>query len=191
MALNIDGACRISLSGLQFSNQLRDAASSATRIISEGLFMDSIASVMEVETQRPLRSQRSPIRCLSAGSACSALFIHYHDFLRIFRAAFRPGAPMIPPPGCVAGAAHPQVADRRRVLRPAGSRPQEEQLFQRQLALEDIAFGQAELALEIERRQDLAVQDDVADVGRVLGDACRSPRRRTPRAARPRCRSPA
>src|SRR5262249_15391471 len=51
--------------------------------------------------------------------------------------------------------AHPQVLHRRRVLRPAGHRSCEEQLLQRQLALEDVAFGEPELALEIERRQHL------------------------------------
>ena len=66
--------------------------------------------------------------------------------------------------------AHPQVAHRRRVLRPPGHRAREEQLFERQLALEDIALGQPEVALEVERRQHLPVQDDVADVRRVLGD---------------------
>ena len=69
-------------------------------------------------------------------------------------------------------AAHVEAADRRAVLRPAGRGAQEEQLLERQLALEDVAFGQAPLALEVERREHLAVQDDVADVRRVLGDAC-------------------
>ena len=43
-----------------------------------------------------------------------------------------------------------------------GDRAQEEKLFERKLALENVAFGQAEFALEIERRDDLAVQDDVS-----------------------------
>ena len=67
-------------------------------------------------------------------------------------------------------AAHIEVANRRRVLRPSRGRPQKEQLLERQLALEDVAFRQAPLALEIERRQHLAVQNDVPNVGRVLGD---------------------
>ena len=57
--------------------------------------------------------------------------------------------------------AHVQVLDRRAVLRPARDRTQEEKLLERKLALEDVAFGQAELAFEVERRDDLAVQDDV------------------------------
>src|SRR5207237_1599757 len=57
--------------------------------------------------------------------------------------------------------AHPQIANRRRVLRPPGNRAREEQLLERQLALEDVAFREPELALEVERRQNLPVQDDV------------------------------
>ena len=64
--------------------------------------------------------------------------------------------------------AHPQVPDRGRVVGPTRNGPEEEQLFQRELALKDVAFGEPELALEIERRQHLAMEDDVADVRRVL-----------------------
>ena len=74
----------------------------------------------------------------------------------------RPGAPMMPPPGMGRRAAHVEVADRRAVARPARHRAQEEELLERQLALEDVAFGEAELALEVERRQHLAVQDDAS-----------------------------
>jgi len=37
-------------------------------------------------------------------------------------------------------------------------------------ALKYIALREAELALEIERGEDLAADDDVFDVGRILGD---------------------
>src|SRR4051794_1708893 len=67
-------------------------------------------------------------------------------------------------------AAHPQVPERRRVLRPPGRGAQEEQLLERQLALEDVALGETEIALEIERRQYLPMQNDVADVRRVFRD---------------------
>ena len=60
--------------------------------------------------------------------------------------------------------------DRRRVLRPSRHRPQEEQLLERQLALKDVAFGEPEVALDVERRQHLPMQDDVLDVRRVLRD---------------------
>ncbi len=89
---------------------------------------------------------------------------------RIRSAAFLPGAPMMPPPGCVADPHIQRFRDRRLVARPAGRRTQEEQLLERQLALEDVPFRQPELALDVERRQHLPVQDDVADVRRVLGD---------------------
>ena len=85
-------------------------------------------------------------------------------------AAFLPGAPMIPPPGMRRRAAHVEAADRRAVLRPARRRPQEEELLERELALEDVALRQPEHALDVERRQHLPVQDPLADVRRVDGD---------------------
>src|SRR5687768_8623610 len=53
--------------------------------------------------------------------------------------------------------AHVQAIDRRRVARPAGNRAQEEQLLERQFTLEDVAFGQTEHALDVKRRQHLAM----------------------------------
>ena len=58
-------------------------------------------------------------------------------------------------------AAHVEVADGRAVLRPARDGTKKEELLERQLALEDVALGQAPLALEVERRDDLPVADDV------------------------------
>src|SRR5262249_28160390 len=66
--------------------------------------------------------------------------------------------------------AHVKVANRRLVLRPAWRRTEEEKLLERQLALEDVSFRQAESALDIERRQHLTMQDDVSDVRRVFGE---------------------
>ena len=57
-----------------------------------------------------------------------------------------------------------------RYLRPSRNRPQEQQLLERQLALKDVAFAQPPLALEVERRHDLPVQDQRLEVRRVLGD---------------------
>src|SRR6185369_14995344 len=51
------------------------------------------------------------------------------------------------------GSTHPEIPNRRLVLRPARNRPREEQLLERQLALEDVSLGQPELALDVERRQ--------------------------------------
>ena len=66
------------------------------------------------------------------------------------------------------GAAHIEVVDRRAIPCPAWRGSQEEQLLQRQLALKDVAFGQTPLTLEVERRDDLTVADDVPDVRRVF-----------------------
>src|SRR5437764_2619300 len=67
-------------------------------------------------------------------------------------------------------AAHIKVLHRRAVLRPSRDRTQEEQLLERELALEDVSFGQSELAFQVERRDHLASTDDALDVGRVFGD---------------------
>src|SRR5207302_1945724 len=66
--------------------------------------------------------------------------------------------------------AHIEVADGRAVVGPDGDRTKEEKLFERKLALENIALREAELALEIERGEHLAADDDVFDVGGILGD---------------------
>src|SRR3954470_6261690 len=66
--------------------------------------------------------------------------------------------------------AHPQILNRRLVLRPPRHRARKEQLLERQLALEDVAFRQTELAFEIEWRHHLPMQNDVADVRCILGD---------------------
>src|SRR6185436_8624476 len=63
-------------------------------------------------------------------------------------------------------AAQVEVADRRFVLRPPGSGTEEEELLQRQLSLEDVALRETEGPLDVERRQHLAMQDDVLDVRR-------------------------
>ena len=62
--------------------------------------------------------------------------------------------------------AHVEIFDGRSVLRPAGRGPQEEELFERQLALKNVAFRQTKLTLEIERRHHLAVRNQLPDVRR-------------------------
>src|ERR687889_550111 len=61
-------------------------------------------------------------------------------------------------------AAHVEVADGRAVLRPAGRGPQEEELFEGEFALKDVALGESEVALDVERRQNLPVEDQLAEV---------------------------
>src|SRR5689334_19606873 len=66
--------------------------------------------------------------------------------------------------------AQPQVADRRPEPGIARDGAVEEELLQRELALEDVAFGQPGGAFDVERGLDVAVEDDVVDVRRELGD---------------------
>src|SRR5579863_7155178 len=68
------------------------------------------------------------------------------------------------------GAAHVELANGRAITGPASDRPQKEKLFERKLALKDVAFGEACLALDIERGDELLADDDVFYVWRVFGD---------------------
>src|SRR3984885_7007605 len=67
-------------------------------------------------------------------------------------------------------AAHVKILDGSAEARVSRCGTQEEELLEREFALEDVAFAQTPLAFEIERSYDLLVQNDVFDVGRVLGD---------------------
>jgi len=64
-------------------------------------------------------------------------------------------------------AAHVKILDRRAKRGVTWCWAQEEKLFERKLALKNISFAQAPLKFEIERCDDLPVQDDVFDIGRV------------------------
>src|ERR1700722_14303482 len=66
--------------------------------------------------------------------------------------------------------AHVEILDGRAEARVSRCRAEEEELLQRKFALEDVAFTQSPLAFEIKRRDDLFVQNDVFDVGCILGD---------------------
>ena len=72
--------------------------------------------------------------------------------------------------GMSGGTAHIEVVDWGAVIGPAGDGAEEEKLLEGEFTLEDIALRQAEFALEIERGEDLAADDDFFDVGGVLGD---------------------
>src|SRR5215212_1312929 len=67
-------------------------------------------------------------------------------------------------------ATQPQVANRRPEPREAGHRPVEEELFEGQLALEDVAFGQARRSLDVERRLDIPEEDRFLEPRRELAD---------------------
>src|ERR1700690_4403210 len=60
--------------------------------------------------------------------------------------------------------AHVEIFYGRAELRPARDGAQEKQLFERQFALEDVAFAQSPFTLQIERGDDLAMQDDVFNI---------------------------
>ena len=77
---------------------------------------------------------------------------------------------MMPPPGCTDEPHIQRSLDGRPEARPAGHRPVDEQLLERQLALEDVALGETHGALDVERRQHLAVQDQAPDVRRPFGE---------------------
>src|SRR3954468_23347227 len=62
------------------------------------------------------------------------------------------------------GPAHVKVPDGRTVLRPSRRGPKKKNLLQRQLALENIAFRQSKLALEVEWRQHLPMQNYVLNI---------------------------
>jgi len=68
------------------------------------------------------------------------------------------------------GAAHVKVLNRRTILRPARCGTQKEELLERQFALKNISLRQPKFAFEIERRQDLPMQNDVFDVRRMFSN---------------------
>ena len=68
------------------------------------------------------------------------------------------------------GPAHIKVVDGRAVVSPTGNGAEEEELFEGKFALKNVALREAEFAFEIERRKDLAANDEFFDIGRVLGD---------------------
>ena len=68
------------------------------------------------------------------------------------------------------GTAHIKVANGRAVVGPSGDGAEKEKLFERKFTLENVALRKTEFALEIKRGENLAADDDVFDVGRVLGD---------------------
>src|ERR1700691_4793552 len=70
--------------------------------------------------------------------------------------------------GMGARAAQVKTGNRGAVLRPSRYWTHKEKLFQPQVAVEDVAFGQTVGALEIERRQYLASENCARNVGSVL-----------------------
>ena len=68
-------------------------------------------------------------------------------------------------------AAQVEAVDRRAVVAVAAHRPQREELIGRHLAVQRVTARESERALELERREHLAVQDRAGHVGEVPADA--------------------
>ena len=112
-------------------------------------------------------------------------------FLRsdtISRAAFWPFWPVTPPPGMGAGTRQVEPVERQPVAGVAEQRPPQEELVEAVLAVHRMAAGQAVVALEVERGQDLARGHEPGQPRRVRRRASRRRGRRTPRARRPTSR---
>src|ERR1700678_1072992 len=60
--------------------------------------------------------------------------------------------------------------DRRPVLRPAGDGAHEKKLLEREIAVKNVAFGEAVGTFKVERREHLPRDDRTRHVGRVLAD---------------------
>src|ERR1700759_479321 len=72
------------------------------------------------------------------------------------------------PTGMRGRAANEEVIDRSAVIGPAGNGAEKEKLFERKFALKNVALRKAKFALEIERSENLFVDDDVFDVWGML-----------------------
>src|ERR1700683_2435819 len=66
------------------------------------------------------------------------------------------------------GAAHIKIANRSAIASPAGNGAEEEKLLEREFALKNISFGEAGGAFDIERRNDLATDNNFFEIGREL-----------------------
>ena len=89
---------------------------------------------------------------------------------RIARAALWPGAPVTPPPGMRARAAVVEARHRAAIVGIAEHRPRPEQLVERERAVEDVAAGEPEGLLEVERAQRLAADHARLEARRIAID---------------------
>src|SRR5207245_9432075 len=87
----------------------------------------------------------------------------------------RTRGPCEPADGVSAGTAQVQSFDGRPVARPTGDRTEDQGLVQRHLAMVDVALGQPEPLLQVDRREDLPVEYQALQAGYVLlGDGRRA-----------------
>src|SRR5438132_233245 len=139
-------------------------------------------------TQRGLGSTRNAGRvavCVTAGAFPPGSCLHCGRSQDLFGGIVARGTRDAPAWVC-ARAAQIQPTDRRCIARPTRYRPQREQLVETQVAMKNIAAGQAVFALQVERREGVYVLDRPANVGRIAGQQIDRPidellfRRRVP-----------
>src|SRR6266550_9337922 len=122
-------------------------------------------------TQRGLGSTRTAGRdaaCVTGGVCPPGSCLHCGRSQDLFGGIVARGTSNAPARVC-ARAAQIQPADRRRIARPTRYRSQCEQLVETQVAMKNVAAGQAIFAFQVERRQGVYVLDRAADIGRVAG----------------------
>ncbi len=90
--------------------------------------------------------------------------------MRISRAAFAPHTEETPPPGWVEEPHMYMFLDRHAVLAIPREWPVEEQLVDREFALENVAFGQANLLLDLMRSAYLHMHNQIAEARAVTFD---------------------
>ncbi len=90
------------------------------------------------------------------------------------RAAFAPGRPVNATAGMRAGAAKVKSLERRSILRPADQRSESEKLIERLFAVMNVSAAETVSLFEIERRDHLAGNDQIAQARRIRFQTDRS-----------------
>src|SRR6266404_7339585 len=73
--------------------------------------------------------------------------------------------------GMGAGAAEEKATNRSFIARPIENRAHGEELIERELAVENVAAGEAVGSFQIKRRDDLHVFDEIGQVRRISGES--------------------
>ena len=110
----------------------------------------------------------------AAGIAIRTGRLAYLRGLRISRAAFWPGPPVMPPPGCVPAPQRYRPAIGVRYCAQPENRAHGEELIERRFAVQDVAARQPIRPLEIDGRDHLPVLHERFDAWRVDDRACAS-----------------
>src|SRR5687767_1858488 len=105
---------------------------------------------------------RPQSRCsIHATSSCARSPPRF-QILQDLAAGIEPRRARDPAAGMRAGAAKIQAFDRRPVLSPSEKRPKREELIERMFTMKDVTAGQAVNLFQVERRQNLAMNDQAA-----------------------------